>query len=57
MGIGSAFNTELNNTSVFVKNNNSWLFIDCGGTVFLRLQELSIFDGGRYNKTRLQATI
>ena len=45
IGIGSAFNTELANTSAFVKNNNSLLLIDCGGTVFHRLQELNMFDG------------
>ena len=45
IGIGSAFNTELGNTSAFVKRNNSLLLIDCGGTVFHRLQELNIFEG------------
>jgi ribonuclease BN (tRNA processing enzyme) len=45
IGIGSAFNTELGNTSAFAKNNNSVLLIDCGGTVFHRLQELNLFDG------------
>ncbi|PJI09064.1 MULTISPECIES: MBL fold metallo-hydrolase [Clostridium] len=43
-GIGSAFNTKLGNTSAFVKNNNSLLVIDCGGTVFHRLQELNLLD-------------
>ena len=45
IGTGSAFNTELGNTSAFVKRNNSLLLIDCGGTVFHRLQELNIFEG------------
>lgn len=44
-GRGSAFNTELGNTSAFVKNDNSLLVIDCGGTVFHRLQELNLLDG------------
>lgn len=44
IGTGSAFNTELGNTSAFIKNNNSLLIIDCGGTVFYRLQELNLFD-------------
>lgn len=44
IGIGSAFNTELDNTSAFVKKNNSLLLIDCGGTVFNRLQELNLFN-------------
>ncbi|WP_428817705.1 MBL fold metallo-hydrolase [Clostridium butyricum] len=45
IGKGSAFNTEVGNTSAFVKQNSSLLLIDCGGTVFHRLQELNLFDG------------
>lgn len=45
IGKGSAFNTKLGNTSAFVKLNSSLILIDCGGTVFSRLQELNIFDG------------
>jgi phosphoribosyl 1,2-cyclic phosphodiesterase len=45
LGIGSAFNTELRNTSAFLKKDNSLLLIDCGGTVFHRLQELSLLAG------------
>ena len=45
IGIGSAFNTELGNTSSFVRKNNSLLLIDCGGTIFHRLQKLSLLDG------------
>lgn len=45
LGIGSAFNTELGNTSAFLKKNNSILLIDCGGTVFHRLQELNLLEG------------
>lgn len=45
IGIGSAFNTKLGNTSAFVKKNNSLILIDCGGTVFHRLQELSLLEG------------
>lgn len=44
IGIGSAFNTELGNTSAFIKKNKSLLLIDCGGTVFHRLQELNLLD-------------
>lgn len=44
IGMGSAFNTEIGNTSAFVKNNDSLILIDCGGTVFHKLQELSMFD-------------
>lgn len=45
IGIGSAFNTEVGNTSAFIKQDNSLLLIDCGGTVFHRLQELNLLDG------------
>ncbi len=45
IGMGSAFNTKLGNTSAFVKHNNSLILIDCGGTIFHRLQELNILDG------------
>ncbi|AQR96537.1 MBL fold metallo-hydrolase [Clostridium saccharoperbutylacetonicum] len=45
IGSGSAFNTEMGNTSAFVKQNSSLLLIDCGGTVFHRLQELNLLDG------------
>lgn len=44
IGRGSAFNTKLGNTSAFIKNNSSLILIDCGGTVFSRLQELNILD-------------
>ena len=45
IGIGSAFNTQLGNTSAFIKEGNSLLLIDSGGTVFHRLQETNILDG------------
>jgi len=45
IGMGSAFNTEIGNTSAFVKKNDSLMLIDCGGTVFQKLQELSMLDG------------
>jgi len=44
IGMGSAFNTGLGNTSAFVKENNSLILIDCGGTVFQKLQKLSMLD-------------
>jgi ribonuclease BN (tRNA processing enzyme) len=43
IGTGSAFNTQLGNTSAFIKKQDSLLLIDSGGTVFHRLQELNIF--------------
>jgi len=45
IGIGSAFNTQLGNTSAFIKEGNSLLLIDSGGTVFHKLQKLNLFDG------------
>ncbi|WP_298844377.1 MBL fold metallo-hydrolase [Clostridium sp.] len=45
IGMGSAFNTELGNTSAFVKKNDSLILIDCGGTVFHKLQKLNMLDG------------
>lgn len=42
IGIGSAFNTALGNTSAFVKKESSLILIDCGGTVFHRVQELGL---------------
>lgn len=45
IGTGSAFNTELGNTSAFIKNNTSLLLIDCGGTVFHNLQKLKLLEG------------
>lgn len=45
IGMGSAFNTEKGNTSAFIKKGNSLLLIDCGGTVFHRLQALKLLDG------------
>lgn len=45
IGIGSAFNTKLGNTSSFIKNQDSILIFDCGGNVFSRLIELGILNG------------
>ena len=44
IGIGSAFNTQLGNTSAFIKKEDSLLLIDSGGTVFHRLRELNILE-------------
>lgn len=45
VGIGSAFNTKLFNTSSYLKKENNLFLIDCGGTVFRRLQELNLIQG------------
>lgn len=45
LGIGSAFNTKLCSNSCYIKENDSLILIDCGGTVFEKLQKLNILDG------------
>lgn len=42
LGIGSAFNTALGNTSAYIKRNSSILLIDCGSTVFSRVLKLDL---------------
>lgn len=37
VGVGSAFNTELGNTSAWMRRDDRLLLIDCGGSVFERL--------------------
>jgi phosphoribosyl 1,2-cyclic phosphodiesterase len=44
VGTGSAFNTKPGNNSSFIRRQHSLLLIDCGGTVFCRLQELNLLD-------------
>lgn len=44
IGKGSAFNTKLGNTSACIKNNDSFILIDCGGTVFNKLKELNLLN-------------
>lgn len=38
-GIGGAFNGKLGNNSAFIKKGKSLFIIDCGGTVFSRLEK------------------
>ncbi len=45
LGIGSAFNTQLGNTSAYIRENNSMLLIDCGGATFSVIQRNNILDG------------
>ena len=45
IGIGSAFNTSLGNNSAYIKDKDSLLLIDCGGTVFHKLQEINLLQG------------
>ncbi|MCX7748631.1 MAG: MBL fold metallo-hydrolase [Clostridia bacterium] len=44
IGIGSAFNTALGNNSAFIKEKDSILILDCGGSVFGRLMELNLLE-------------
>ncbi len=37
IGVGSAFNTELGNTSAWMKQDTHLLILDCGGSVFERI--------------------
>ena len=45
IGTGSAFNTELLNTSAYIKNNDTLLLIDCGETVFSQIKKLNLLEG------------
>lgn len=45
LGVGSAFNTKVGNTSAFIRRHDSMVLIDCGGTVFHRLMELKLLEG------------
>lgn len=42
IGVGSAFNTRLGNTSGFIRGPHFLLLIDCGSTVFHRLMEADL---------------
>ncbi|MGL4850771.1 MAG: MBL fold metallo-hydrolase [Clostridium sp.] len=44
LGKGSAFNTELGNTSAYIKKGKSMILIDCGGTVFHELKKRGLLD-------------
>ena len=45
IGTGSAFNTEMTNTSAYLKDGQNLLIIDCGETAFARMKQLNIFEG------------
>lgn len=44
LGIGSAFNTDMGNTSAYIKKGSSLLLIDCGSMVFSKLHKLKLLD-------------
>jgi phosphoribosyl 1,2-cyclic phosphodiesterase len=45
LGMGSAFNTDLGNTSAFIRENENFILIDCGGMVFHQLMERKLLEG------------
>jgi len=44
IGIGSAFNTKLGNTSAYIKQNGVLLLIDCGELTFDRILKMNLLD-------------
>ncbi|WP_297632503.1 MBL fold metallo-hydrolase [uncultured Clostridium sp.] len=44
LGKGSAFNTEVGNTSAYIKKGKSMILIDCGGTIFSELKRRNLLD-------------
>ena len=44
IGTGSAFNTELGNTSAYIKQDQTLFILDCGETAFTRMKQLNIFE-------------
>lgn len=44
IGIGSAFNTKLGNTSAYIKENSCLLLIDCGELTFDRILNMNLLD-------------
>lgn len=44
IGTGSAFNTELGNTSAYIKQDKTLFVIDTGATTFARAKEISLFE-------------
>ena len=56
IGTGSAFNTEMTNTSAYIKDGQTLLIIDSGETAFARMKQLKIFDDVQnvYNNADIQ---
>lgn len=44
IGIGSAFNTKIGNTSAYIKENGCLLLIDCGELTFDRILKMNLLD-------------
>jgi len=45
IGSGSCFNTDLGNNSAYIKEDNNFLLIDCGGDVFSKIIKNNLLDG------------
>lgn len=45
IGHGSAFNTELGNTSAYIKRGNTLFLIDCGSSTFDRIMKRNLLEG------------
>ena len=54
IGIGSAFNSKLGNTSAYIKDNDNLLLIDCGEDVFEKILEMNLLDN--VNKVNILIT-
>ena len=44
IGTGSAFNTDMGNTSAYIKQDGTLFIIDCGETAFERMKQINLFD-------------
>ncbi len=44
VGIGSAFNVDMGNTSAYIKQDDTLFIIDCGELAFARMKQLNIFE-------------
>lgn len=45
IGCGSALNTSLGNNCAYIRRENELFLIDCGSSVFSRLQQYKVLDG------------
>lgn len=45
IGVGSAFNTKLGNTSAWIRQDDRLMLIDCGGSIFEKLMEKELLKG------------
>lgn len=44
IGTGSAFNSQMVNTSAYIKEKGTLFIIDCGETAFARMKQLNLFE-------------